>query len=474
MKLFRFSIMSSRKHFKHRRFGLLSALAFVWLILLLTLTGCISVKFPIEELNSAITSFDRAIATLAQESADWRVVVTDLQKEVTEDMRSTIRNEVENLTRNAVLTSGGELRCNAEFMRIKLERELRRIRNNIAQDINVASLSIFGQSLIPLLPEMPPEPFICSAVPSAVDLHLEADRRVKIDIYGFDLRSMPITAHLITLGELIIAQGQLNSNEFKEQIKEIQRARTIPLSTPQKQIKLEARTFVLQRPSSRLQKDISGALSVISDFHAVLDLTESGVEITPNSKTITLSWNGIAHSYIPVLAHQNVLECETVDAEVIESEQTFTPPYTAHNQCNTSPDKDFAGHGPCVFFKMWLNMDAAKQKLTANYVMDAHECPDNHAYWKKDCTWAMGWGETTLFIAQENQKILSFDVDGVLEYRYIDTTEGKVDSASFGGKEPVRFLDFYGDFQGDEAGTKTRVKIGFRKINLKLEQCELK
>ena len=425
------------------------------------------VSFPTEEIDRAITSFDRAIGSLSQESADWRVVVTDLQEEVTEDMQSTIRNEVENLTRSAVLTAGGELRCNAEFMRIKLERELRRIRNNLVSDLNTASWSLFGQNLIPLMPEIAVEPFICDAIPSAVDLHVEADRRAKIDIFGFDLRSMPITAHLITQGELTVNAGVLSPVEFARQIDAIR-----PTLSAAAASGIEASTFTLQRPSSRVQKDISSALSVISDFHAVLDLTESGVEITPNSKTVALSWNGIAQSHIPVLAHQQVLECKIVDAQALESSQNFEPPYVNHNECDNTPDRDYDGHGPCVFFKLYLNTDPAKQKITARYVMDAHECPNDHGYWKKDCTQAMGWKETLLFTAQDNQEILSFDVDTVLEYRYIDN-DHEVDVKSFGGREPVRYLEFTGDTGGDDAGIDTGVEIGFRRMNIKLEECEL-
>ena len=304
-------------------------------------------------------------------------------------------------------------------MRIKLERELRRIRNNFARDLNVASSHFWGQNLIPLLPEMPPEPFICSVVPSAVDLHIEAERRVKIDIYGFDLQSMPITAHLITQGNLTIAQGTLSPAEFKEQIMAVraERAKASGLVAPQMPPQLEARNFVLQRPNSWFQKDISRALAVISDFHAVLDLTESGVEITPNSKTIALSWNGITQSYIPVLAHQQVLECKNVNAEALEYEQTFMPPFYNHTQCDSTPDRDFGGNGPCVVFNMWLYMDPAKQKIIARYLMDAYECK-RFGVWDGNCTWAYGWGETTLFTAQENQKILSFDVDRELDYSY--------------------------------------------------------
>ena len=40
------------------------------------------------------------------------------------------------------------------------------------------------------------EPFVCSAVPQAVDASLDPVRRTILDVYGFDLRSLPITAEL--------------------------------------------------------------------------------------------------------------------------------------------------------------------------------------------------------------------------------------------------------------------------------------
>ena len=69
--------------------------------------------------------------------------------------------------------------------------------------------------------------------------------------------------------------------------------------------------------------------------------------------------------------------------------------------------------------------------------------------------------------------VLYFDVNRMLEYKYIDN-DHSVDSKSFGGTEPVSFLDFTGDTSGDDAGIDTGVTIGFRRMNVRLEQCELK
>lgn len=415
---------------------------------LLLASGCVS--FPVAEIDRAITEFDRAIEALSQESADWRIVVTDLQEEVSEDMQSTIRNEVENLTRSAVLTASAELRCNSEFMRIKLERELRSIRNDLAAQFNALIATGYN---IPLLPEKSPEPFICSAVPSAVDLNLDYERRVKIDIFGFDLRSKMIDVDLITYGNLL-AKEKVGIAQFRREVDNLRAQRDMGLAGPQ----LQTSTFVLERPSSRIRKDVSSALSIISDFHAVLDLTESGAEITPNAQVIVLSWNGKTQSEIPVLAHQQVLECDVIEKVIDSADQNFTPALYHHNQCGGEDmDRDYSGNGPCVVFKMSLGLDPARQKLTADYSMEAYECPDDYRSWDGDCTYAYSTKKTILYNAEENEKILGFDVNSFFEHKYIDD-DHSVDKSSFAGKEPVEYLHYVGDTWGDEAGTETGVK----------------
>lgn len=366
----------------------------------------------------AIHSLDNAIARLAEESADWRVVVTNLEKEISEDVQSTIRNEVQDVTRNAILLAGSEFRCNAEFMRIRLRRELIYLRNSIAHRLN--ALLEKKSFSIPLIPEESPEPFICSVVPSAVDLSIDRERRAKIDIYGFDLKSRPISVSLRGYG-----------------------------------------TF-----------NPINALFIISDFHAVLDLTESGADISPTIREIVLSWDNKVKSEIPILAHEKIRECTTSEKEIYPGTDTFTPPAVTDSQYGGKPDKDFDDNGPCVTFSLRLYLNPARKILRATYTMDALECPDDFDFAHKDFTQAVGSRTITLYNAAADERILSFNVDRSFNHRYIDDTEDEQDIRTFSGLTPVEELEYTGDTDGNEAGTKTGVKVTFRSIKLQIEKCQ--
>jgi hypothetical protein len=231
--------------------------------------------------------------------------------------------------------------------------------------------------------------------------------------------------------------------------------------------------FVLAEPSKRIRRDITNALSIISEYHAVLDLTESGVEIMPNAQEIVLSWNDQIKSEIPILVHQQILQCETRTKTIYPGSKSLKPPALDDNICDGKPDKDFYGHGPCVRFNMRLNLDSERKKLTASYSMNAWECPDDFDKYRNDCTEVYGSGSVVLYTAQDNEKILSFDVQSAVFDQYIDNDDEN-DFSYFGGTEPIDKLEYVGDTDGDEAGSRTSVKMTFRRINMQIESCEFK
>jgi hypothetical protein len=361
-------------------------------------------------------------------------------------------------------------RCNAEFMRVSLARELTKLRNELVSELNaqVAALPFMKTSkVLEVRPEKPVQPFICSAVPSAVDLTLNAERRTKIDIFGFDLRSQPITVSLMMAG-YFIAPKKVDINVFRTQMKQF-------VIRPG-EVNIKTSEFTIEQPIKRVRKDISNALSIISDFHAVLDLTESGFDLLPNSLEIVLSWDNKVQSEIAILTHQNLLQCEVISHRINESgtmKQTFIPPPVTENIYGKKPDKDFDGNGPCVNFNMSFVMDPERKTLTANYYMDAWECKGDFSKIHEDYTEARGSGSLVLFQAEDNEKIIGFDVDSYMEDSYFDTNHQQ-DIKYFGGTKPVTQLTYVGDTDGDEAGSKTGVTMVFRPINIKVERCELK
>lgn len=363
------------------------------------------------ELRNAVDSFDRAIDSLSRQSSDWQVTLQQLEKSIVADVQSTVRVEVTNLLREGVLGAGVEFRCDGEFISIRTARELARIRNDLARTLNGAGL----KPPIPLLPIPPTQPYVCSAVPVAVDMSLGPERRSMLHVFGFDLRSLPISA------DVIDAAG--------------------------------------------VQTPVSGSLGVISDTELVLDLTERGAGLTENHRLIAFSWNGSVQSVIRVLAPgAEGPSCHTETVLVTPGSNTFVPPRVGKG------DADFSGHGPCVLFNLRLDLDLLRSRLTANFDMDAYECSDYDKR-KKDFTEARGSGQIVLFqVTSPGDRILGFDLGSSSSNQYIDS-DHQDDLFTLGGTNPVEKLIFVGDTDGNEAGTRTQVTIFFRELRIQVEKC---
>ena len=357
---------------------------------------------------------------------------------------------------------GVEVRCNAEYVRLGLRRELIALRNGLANTLNESA-----STQVRLVPEPPVEPFICTAVPSAVNLSLAQERRTPIDIYGFNLRAKPITVSLITAGAFHPEIRDLPFATFQADLRGavIQRG-TENIATP---------SFHVLSPATRVEREVSNALSIVSDFHTGLDLTASGFDLLPNSLEVALSWNGLVQSEIAVLSNQKLAKCSVLSQvwNVAGTEsQTFKPEPVTANLHGKTPDQDFHGNGPCVTFGLNLGIDSARKHLLATYSMDAWECDGDFTKILSDYTEAVGSGSLVLFAAKDNEKILSFDVDSSLSHKYFDTTVGKDDRFAFAGTAPVTSLVYVGDTDGSEAGSRTSVTMNFRPIRFQIESCE--
>ena len=478
----------------HLRYSMIMPL--LGLIFAMGFTECGTLKSISERFDNrmgeAIRSMDYAIATLAQQSADWQVVVTNLEKEISKDVQSTIRTEIHDLTRSAVLSTGAEVRCNAEFMRIKIRRELIDLRNSLAQSLNAELIKLpFKNYQMPLLPEEPVRPFICDIVPAAVDMSLDPERRTKIDIYGFDLRSLPISASYKTYG-LFQAKTMAGSAEFLN----VMQNRTFAASTARvtkemamtdvavrnatiadlvmKKENILTGSFNLIAPWKLYDNNISPSISIISDFHAVLDLTGSGANLPPNTKEILLSWDNRIQSEIPILTHEKVLECRTWDSTVILKPLTFVPVAVVNSEYGGHPDTEFDGNGPCIEFSLALSIDPSRKVLSATVFMDAWECPDNFEKIYPDYTQAVETKTFTLFqVNDPDMIILGFNLESYLSDRYIDTNINP-DFRYYSSTAPAALIEFTGDTDGDEAGNETGAIISFNQIKLQFQKCEYK
>lgn len=130
--------------------------------------------------EEAVAVIDRGISELSVASADWQDVLTRVLEDLPENVQSTIETEVSELLQRGIATTGTELRCNVDFLRIRMRQGLERIKARI-----------MGNELPPL------EPHLCQVVPSAIDMSLNQNRRNKIEFFGYDFDRTEITVLLI-------------------------------------------------------------------------------------------------------------------------------------------------------------------------------------------------------------------------------------------------------------------------------------
>ena len=74
-------------------------------------------------------------------------------------------------------------------------------------------------------------------------------------------------------------------------------------------------------------------------------------------------------------------------------------------------DADYDGNGPCVDFRLALQLEDGDKTLAANYRMHAFECDGNFMKPREDFTSAKGEEELVLKVASPRGRILGYNVD---------------------------------------------------------------
>jgi hypothetical protein len=174
-----------------------------YLILLLLLSGCsgglptakVKVDVKIENLEKVIQTFDKGINTLGSESRSWQSVLENVQKQLTQDVKSTIKNEITDLIKTGIASVGEEGRCNADFVGQRSRHALIEIRNELAKEVNELAKQVGQQERIPLKPVEILEPAVCIVNPSSIDVarvDLEREGLNKLEISGYDFKPSSI------------------------------------------------------------------------------------------------------------------------------------------------------------------------------------------------------------------------------------------------------------------------------------------
>jgi hypothetical protein len=193
---------------------------------------------------------------------------------------------------------------------------------------------------------------------------------------------------------------------------------------------------------------------VVLESQAELDVTAvyTAAALNPTQQVTTLHTDRVA-PHCPL--RTEVLPERTV---------LFVPPKEGGG------DADYAGHGPCIDFRLALQLEDGDQALATKYRMHAFECDGDFGKPRADFTSARGEEEIVLKAASPRGRILGHNADTSMIQQYIDTNHSD-DAFLFDPPNPVKSLRFVGDTAGDEAGTRTGVFITFREMRVELETC---
>jgi len=121
------------------------------------------------ETSKVVQVLDQAISSLDAQSANWQEILNKAMEDLPDQVSNTVRSDVSNLLQRTVAAASGEVRCDVDFFRVRVQQWL--------QEIKAKYLG----SAQPVM-----EPNICSVVPTAVDLSLSPNQRNLIEFFGYD------------------------------------------------------------------------------------------------------------------------------------------------------------------------------------------------------------------------------------------------------------------------------------------------
>ena len=369
-------------------------------------TGCVSVPGLQQtnvEIRQAVETLNRGIDMLSKESADWRMVIRDILDELPEEGQTMLRAEVTDLLQRGIAATGSEFRCDMDFLRIRVREDLERIRHEYLGGEAPAAR----------------RPHLCAAVPLIVDMNLDAERRNRLEYYGFDLDTMPISA------------------------------------------------FVEDKNGNR--SNATRFLNIVTHYHMTLNLGSEAIGLNDDHRRILLFWDNVLQSSVSVIPVEYEDECVTDTRFVTPGTRTFTPPHTSIPG-HSKGDRDFSGHGPKIDAEVTLKLGANRRGILATIWMKAWEWNVAKNRPRSDYTAAAGEVTHLIYAAPEGWLIRSYDVLNAAAFSYIDA-DHQDDIFPAGGMLPVEKWTFVGDTGGSEAGDKTSVQVKFSNFNVVIERC---
>jgi len=198
--------------------------------------------------------------------------------------------------------------------------------------------------------------------------------------------------------------------------------------------------------------DVTHSLNRLSHYHVVLNLGSNGVLLNNNSNRLILEYKNNAMSSIAI-TQPVVPDCK-------EEEISFSPDVITYMPPRTRGDRDYGGNGPSVTANVRIYVD--NNTIKAKVKMRAVET-------KRDWTTAEGESVFTIYTAPSSRRIISIVSDNETSANYLDSNHAE-DFFEKGSGELIKRFAFIGDTAGDEAGTRTRVKVTFNRVRVKLKE----
>ena len=206
----------------------------------------------------------------------------------------------------------------------------------------------------------------------------------------------------------------------------------------------------LERAGGRV--NVTDKLDRPTHYAMTLKFGANGIQLDAMSQRLVLEWDNRQISSMAVIQPATPV-CESKLVRIPSGKVTFMPR-------RTRGDGDFGGHGPKVNVTVTLTSDP--QALSARVYIKAKETKD-------DWTTAEGSQVFPLFSPDPGWRIDRVVGSLSASHSYTDGNHA-VDSFNLGSGGPVRRLEFVGDTDGDEAGTRTKVEVTFNELRVELTQ----
>jgi hypothetical protein len=200
--------------------------------------------------------------------------------------------------------------------------------------------------------------------------------------------------------------------------------------------------------------NVTNKLDKPTTYAMTLKFGANGVQLDNTSARFVLEWGGKQVSSVAVIQPTTPVCTSKIQTVSPGTIGPFVPGKIGQG------DADFDGNGPDVTSD--VSLIVAPQALTAKVHMHAKETTS-------DWTEAEGWQTYQLYAPDPGWRIEQVVGKTSSAHHYLDSNQTE-DSFDLGNGELVRRFVYVGDTDGNEAGTRTGMKVTFNDIHLVVVQ----